>query len=138
VALALEQDFSFLGSRAQFSQVLVNLIKNALHALAASAEAPRPGDLRISVTLRDDRGQIEITDKGTGIPLKKQHRIFEPFFSLQSTVGNGLGLTFCKNVVEASDGRLLLRSHPGQGASFTIDLPLRDQRAPPVPPTSFN
>jgi two-component system, CAI-1 autoinducer sensor kinase/phosphatase CqsS len=136
VELALEQDFGFLGSRAQFSQVLVNLIKNALHALAASGEAPKPGDLRIAVTLQDDRGQIVVTDRGTGIPLQKQHRIFEPFFSLQSSVGNGLGLTFCKNVVEASDGVLRLQSHPGKGATFTIDLPLRDPQAPFVPPTS--
>jgi len=136
VALALDQDFSFLGSRAQFSQVLVNLIKNALHSLAASGEAPRPGDLLIEVVLHGERGRIVITDKGTGIPLKKQHRIFEPFFSLQSSVGNGLGLTFCKNVVEASEGRLLLQSQPGHGATFTIDLPLRDQGAPFVPPTS--
>lgn len=136
VELALEQDFGFLGSRSQFSQVLVNLIKNALHALAASGEAPRPGDLRIAVTLLDGRGQIVVTDKGTGIPPQKQHRIFEPFFSLQSSVGNGLGLTFCKNVVEASDGELLLRSLPGQGATFTIDLPLWDPQAPFVPPTS--
>jgi two-component system, CAI-1 autoinducer sensor kinase/phosphatase CqsS len=138
VALQLDEDFCFLGSRAQFSQVLVNLIKNALHALAASGDAPKPGDLRIAVRLQDSLGQIVITDKGTGIPLQKQHRIFEPFFSLQSTVGNGLGLTFCKNVVEASDGRLLLQSNPGQGASFTIELPLRDEGAPFVPPTSYN
>ena len=136
VELALDQDFGFLGSRAQFSQVLVNLVKNALHALASSGEAPRPGDLRIEVTMRGERGRIVIADKGTGIPLKKQHRIFEPFFSLQSSVGNGLGLTFCKNVVEASDGRLLLQSQPGHGAAFTIDLPLRDQGAPFIPPTS--
>lgn len=138
VSLQLVEDFGFLGSRAQFSQVLVNLIKNALHSLAASGEAPKPGDLCIGVHLLDDQGQIVITDKGTGIPLQKQHRIFEPFFSLQSTVGNGLGLTFCKNVVEASDGRLLLMSLPGEGASFTIELPLRDQGAPFVPPTSYN
>ena len=86
--------------------------------------------------MRGERGRIVIADKGTGIPLKKQHRIFEPFFSLQSSVGNGLGLTFCKNVVEASDGRLLLQSQPGHGAAFTIDLPLRDQGAPFIPPTS--
>jgi two-component system, CAI-1 autoinducer sensor kinase/phosphatase CqsS len=136
VQLVLEEDFGFLGSRAQFSQVLVNLIKNAMHALAASGEAPRPGDLRVEVTVRDGLGRIVVTDRGTGIPLQKQHRIFEPFFSLQSTIGNGLGLTFCKNVVEASDGRLLLQSQPGHGASFTIILPLRDERAPFVPPTS--
>jgi signal transduction histidine kinase len=136
VQLALEEDFGFLGSRAQFSQVLVNLIKNAMHALAASGDAPKPGDLRVEVTVKDGLGRIVVTDKGTGIPLQKQHRIFEPFFSLQSSVGNGLGLTFCKNVVEASDGRLLLQSQPGHGASFTIVLPLRDERAPFIPPTS--
>ena len=136
VELALEEDFGFLGSRAQFSQVLVNLIKNAMHALAASGDAPKPGDLRVQVTVKDGLGRIVVTDKGTGIPLQKQHRIFEPFFSLQSSVGNGLGLTFCKNVVEASDGRLLLQSQPGHGASFTIVLPLRDERAPFIPPTS--
>jgi two-component system CAI-1 autoinducer sensor kinase/phosphatase CqsS len=134
--LTLEQDFAFMGSRAQFSQVLANLIKNALHALAASGDAPKPGDLRIAVFLQDERGQIVISDKGTGIPLRKQHRIFEPFFSLQSTVGNGLGLTFCKNVVEASNGRLVLHSNPGQGATFTIDLPLWDPHASVVRPTS--
>lgn len=136
VQLDLIDDFGFLGSRAQFSQVLVNLVKNAMHSLAASGRSPEPGDLRIEVAVRDGVGQIVVSDRGTGIPLQKQHRIFEPFFSLQSTVGNGLGLTFCKNVVEASDGRLLLRSQPGEGASFTIELPLRDERAPFVPPTS--
>lgn len=134
--LALNQDFSFLGSHAQFSQVLVNLIKNALHSLAASDQTLRPGDLRIAVDTIDDRGQIVVSDRGTGIPTTKQHRIFEPFFSLQSTVGNGLGLTFCKNVVEASDGRLLLESTPGEGAVFTIDLPSRDARVPFIPRAS--
>ena len=90
----------------------------------------------VEQVLADAEPRIVVTDKGTGIPLQKQHRIFEPFFSLQSSVGNGLGLTFCKNVVEASDGRLLLQSQPGHGASFTIVLPLRDERAPFIPPTS--
>lgn len=128
--LALTRDFGFLGSHAQFSQVLVNLIKNALHSLAASGQTLKPGDLRIAVDAGDGRGRIVVSDNGTGIPATKQHRIFEPFFSLQSAVGNGLGLTFCKNVVEASDGRLLLSSTPGEGATFTIDLPLRDERVP--------
>jgi two-component system, CAI-1 autoinducer sensor kinase/phosphatase CqsS len=134
--LTLTQDFGFLGSHAQFSQVLVNLIKNALHSLAASGQVLKPGDLRIMVDAEDRRGRIVVSDSGTGIPAQKQHRIFEPFFSLQSSVGNGLGLTFCKNVVEASDGRLLLASAPGLGATFTIELPLKGEHVPFVPRAS--
>ena len=136
VHLALDEDFSFLGSKAQFSQVLVNLIKNALHSVAATGRSPSPDDLRIVVTRQDQQGRIEVIDRGAGIPPQKQHRVFEPFFSLQSSVGNGLGLTFCKNVVEASDGWLTLHSEPGHGATFTITLPLRDERTPFVAPYS--
>ena len=136
VDLVLGQDFAFLGSQAQFSRVLDNLIKNALHALAATDRPLLPGDLRIAVHLVDGHGRISVADKGTGVPLRKQQRIFEPFYSLQSTVGNGLGLTFCKNVVEASEGRLTLQSVPGQGATFTITLPVWDASTPFVPPSS--
>ncbi len=137
IALSLEQDFEFLGSKAQYSQVLVNLIKNALHSLATKGDLPSVGDLSIRVLSTGDLGQIVVADKGAGIPQQKQQRIFEPFFSLQSSVGNGLGLTFCKNVIEASDGRLLLQSELGEGAVFTIELPTRDTRTPFVAPTSF-
>lgn len=133
VTLDLREDFRFAGSHALFSQVLVNLIKNALHSLAASRDSFTPGDLHIAVTVLQNRGRISVTDKGQGIPPAKQHRVFEPFYSLQSSVGNGLGLTFCKNVVEASDGRLSLHSEPPDGASFTIDLPLYRARTDPTP-----
>ena len=133
VTLELREDFCFTGSHAQFSQVLVNLIKNALHSLAASRDSVTPGDLQIAVMVLKNRGHISVTDKGQGIPPAKQHRVFEPFYSLQSSVGNGLGLTFCKNVVEASDGRLSLHSEPPHGASFTIELPLHSMRTVPTP-----
>lgn len=136
VDLVLGQDFAFLGSQAQFSRVLDNLIKNALHAMAATDRPLQAGDLRIAVHLDGGKGRISVADKGTGVPLKKQQRIFEPFYSLQSTVGNGLGLTFCKNVVEASDGTLTLHSPPGEGATFMITLPVWDASTPYVPPSS--
>lgn len=136
VDLVLGQDFAFLGSQAQFARVLDNLIKNALHALAATDRPLLPGDLRIAVHVVGNNGQISVADKGTGVPLRKQQRIFEPFYSLQSTVGNGLGLTFCKNVVEASEGQLTLQSVDGQGATFTITLPVWDASMPFVPPSS--
>ena len=134
VTLDLNQDFCFLGSRAQFSQVLVNLIKNALHALAAANGSLVRGDLHIAVEVRHNSGWLTVSDKGTGIPLTKQQRVFEPFFSLQSSVGNGLGLSFCKNVVEAADGRLSLRSDPPHGAVFMIELPLAPHNSAQLSP----
>jgi len=137
VTLELREDFCFLGSRAQFAQVLVNLIKNALHSLASSSEALQTGALHITVGVQGGRGCLTVADKGTGIPLGKQQRVFEPFFSLQGTVGNGLGLTFCKNVVEAADGQLSLRSEPPHGATFTVSLPIHHHTsAEPSPDTA--
>lgn len=124
VQVDVQVDFCFVGSRALFGQVLSNLIKNALHSLAAVGTAPQPGDLRIDVGLHRDKGRMAVSDAGVGIPYEKQSRIFEPFYSTQSGAGSGLGLTFCKNVVESADGQLSVHSEPANGAVFVIDLPL--------------
>ena len=70
------------------------------------------------------KGRIAVSDDGLGIAHEQQTRIFEPFFSTLAGAGNGLGLTFCKNVVEAAQGSLSVHSEPGLGAVFMIDLPL--------------
>jgi len=124
VQVHLQQDFCFVGSRPLFAQVLANLIKNALHSLASSGTAPQPGDLRIDVGPHHGKGRIAVSDNGVGIPHEKQARIFEPFYSTQSGAGSGLGLTFCKNVVETVNGQLSVHSEPTEGAVFMIDLPL--------------
>ncbi len=124
VQLHVQNDFCFLGSRTLFVQVLTNLLKNALHSLASASNAPKPGDLRLDVGLHRGKGRIAVSDDGVGIPHEQQTRIFEPFFSTQSAVGHGLGLTFCKSVVEAAHGRLSVHSEPTMGAVFMIDLPV--------------
>lgn len=124
VRVQIQQDFCFLGSRALFGQVVSNLLKNALHSLASASSAPSPGDLRIEVGLHHGKGRIAVSDDGVGIPQDLQRRIFEPFFSTQSGAGSGLGLTFCKNVVETAHGTLSVHSEPSLGAVFMIDLPL--------------
>jgi signal transduction histidine kinase len=124
VQVHLQQDFCFVGSRPLFAQVLANLIKNALHSLASAGTAPQPGDLRIDVGLHHGKGRIAVSDEGVGIPHDRQARIFEPFYSTQTGAGSGLGLTFCKNVVETINGQLSVHSEPAQGAVFMIDLPL--------------
>ena len=76
-----------------------------------------------------------MADEGVGIPGDLQSRIFEPFYSTQAGAGNGLGLSFCRNVVEGAHGRLTVHSQSGKGAVFTIDLPLERTQAPnPQPP----
>ena len=65
-----------------------------------------------------------VADKGLGISYDQQQRIFEPFFSTQTGVGSGLGLTFCKNVVDTVNGHISVHSEPNEGAVFIVDLPL--------------
>jgi len=70
-----------------------------------------------------------------GISYEQQDRIFEPFFSTQSGAGSGLGLTFCKNVVEAAQGTISVHAEPNVGAVFMIDLPLNLDIPPDHPRT---
>lgn len=126
VRLHVQNDFCFVASRPLFVQVVTNLLKNALHSLASASSAPKPGDLRVDVGLHHGKGRIAVSDDGMGIPHARQARIFEPFFSSQAGIGHGLGLTFCKNVVETAHGSISVHSEPDMGAVFMIDLPLHD------------
>ncbi|MCU0958349.1 MAG: HAMP domain-containing histidine kinase [Hydrogenophaga sp.] len=124
VQVHIQQDFCFKGSRQLFTQTINNLLKNALHALAAASSVPTPGALRIDIGVHHGRGRIAVTDEGVGIAHEHQPRVFEPFFSTQSGAGSGLGLTFCKNVIDAAGGNISLLSEPNHGTVFIIDLPL--------------
>jgi two-component system CAI-1 autoinducer sensor kinase/phosphatase CqsS len=125
VQVRVVQDFRFQGSQALFLQVIDNLMKNALRSLAAASSASQPGDLRIEVGLRGGRGQIVLADRGIGIEPELQPRIFDPFFSTDHGTGHGLGLAFCRRVVQTAGGTIRVKSESGQGAVFTIELPAR-------------
>jgi two-component system CAI-1 autoinducer sensor kinase/phosphatase CqsS len=125
VQVRVQEDFRFTGSQALFLQVIDNMMKNALRSLAAGGSPPRPGDLTVEVLRESGRGRIVIADKGVGIGPELQARIFEPFFSTNRGTGHGLGLALCHRVVQAAGGTLRVRSEPGQGATFTIELPVR-------------
>jgi two-component system CAI-1 autoinducer sensor kinase/phosphatase CqsS len=124
VRLEVQGDFMFQGSQALFAQVVDNLIKNALRSLAAASTASEPGDLEIEVSASDGRGRIVVADRGVGIDPESQPRIFEPFFSTSRGTGHGLGLAFCRQVVHSARGTIRVKSEPGQGATFTIELPV--------------
>jgi two-component system, CAI-1 autoinducer sensor kinase/phosphatase CqsS len=123
VTVQVNQDFIFQGSQALFGQVIDNLLKNAMRSLAAGSSASQAGDVAITVDKLRARGRITFMDRGVGIDRDLQPRIFEPFFSTNRGTGHGLGLAFCQKVVASAHGSIHVKSEPGRGAIFTIELP---------------
>ena len=106
-------------------QVLMNMIVNARQAMADG------GMLFLTVRVSEDgtMGEIGIRDTGAGIAAGDMRKIFEPFFSTKKSDengqgGTGLGLAFCREVIEAHKGCLRVESTVGQGTTFTLKLPL--------------
>jgi len=124
VSVQVKGDFLFEGSHALFAQVIDNLMKNAMRSLAAASTTAQPGDLAIEVDANGKRGRISFADHGIGIDPELQPRIFEPFFSTNRGTGHGLGLAFCQRVVDSARGTIRVKSEPGHGAIFTIELPI--------------
>lgn len=109
----------------QIQQVLMNLILNARQAML-----PRGGVLTIKAAERNDAVEIEIKDTGNGIEHDDLERIFDTFFTTKNNKnlpsersGTGLGLAFCKRIVEGHDGLISVESKPASGSKFRIILP---------------
>jgi PAS domain S-box-containing protein len=106
---------------AQMQQVLVNLIKNAMHAMT------KGGALTLQTGTGTDGVWMSVTDTGGGIPQEQINRIFEPFFTTKKR-GTGLGLMIVQRIVRAHGGRMELESHVGRGTTFRIWLPLHERQ----------
>ncbi len=104
-------------------QAVVNLVQNAAQALA-EGEAPG-GEICVSTRVEAGWLEIEVADNGPGIPAEVGDRIFEPLFSTRP-FGVGLGLPLVRRIAEQHGGELRLESAPGEGARFTIRLPVAD------------
>jgi two-component system sensor kinase FixL len=105
----------------QIQQILVNLVKNSLDALAeATPQEPR---VEIRVTEEEGMVRVEVTDNGPGVTEEVQHRLFESFFTTKPK-GVGLGLSICKSIAAAHGGNLQ-HVRPAEGGSrFVLTLPL--------------
>jgi two-component system, CAI-1 autoinducer sensor kinase/phosphatase CqsS len=125
VEVITREDFMFYGSEWQFAQVLNNLLKNALYSLKVAQSRFSTGDLLIELGTKNGVGRISICDKGMGIDESDLLHIFEPFFSTNHETGHGLGLAYCKQVIQTYGGSISVKSKPLVGAAFTIELPLQ-------------
>jgi len=101
---------------AEFQNVLINLILNAVQACPASGG-------RVAVTVHAaERVRIRVADNGCGIAPRDRAHIFEPFFSLRQG-GTGLGLFLSLNAVRRWGGDITVESMPGEGSTFEVSLP---------------
>jgi len=103
-------------------QVLLNLIRNAAHAIADSENG------RILISTRQNNGKLElrITDNGSGMDNATLHSIWQPFFTTKGDRGTGLGLDISRRIIEGHNGSISCSSESGKGTTFIILLPLPD------------
>lgn len=104
----------------QLNQVFMNLMINAVQAIEDK------GELRITTRSTDEEVTVTIADTGSGIPADKLKDIFNPFFTTKPVgKGTGLGLSISYNIIEKHGGRIDVDSVPGEGSTFTVRLPRR-------------
>jgi signal transduction histidine kinase len=107
------------GDRIQLQQVLLNLITNAIDSMAAKDGARV---LRMKSELLEDGGiKVSVADTGTGIGSHDIERIFNPLYTTKSD-GMGMGLSICRSIIEAHDGRLWVVPNKPEGAVFQFTL----------------
>jgi signal transduction histidine kinase len=116
------RDFTLLADRVHLTNVLYNLLDNALKY---SGGTP---DITIKLETDQEYLRLEVLDKGIGIPEQYRRKIFEKFFRVPSgdihnVKGYGLGLSYVASVVRSHQGRIEVESAPGKGSSFTVLLP---------------
>jgi signal transduction histidine kinase len=107
------------GNRVQLQQVLLNLITNAIYAMAAKDE-PRVLCVK-SEAYEGDSVVVSVADTGTGVSPQDIDRIFNPLFTTKSD-GMGMGLSICRAIIEAHDGRLWFAPNTPRGAVFHFTL----------------
>jgi PAS domain S-box-containing protein len=111
--------------RDQMKQVLLNVVQNAIEAMGTE------GTLSITASesqrIAEQGMVVTVTDTGAGISAQDLVHVFQPFFTTGKSKGTGLGLAICRNIIDAHAGDIQLTSHPVQGTTVRIWLPLRQQ-----------
>ena len=125
VETALDRDLPLVPLFAgEFNQVLLNLLVNAAHAIAAAHRGR--GTITVSTRREGDHAVLRLADTGAGIPDKIRHRMFEPFFTTKEVgVGTGQGLAHAHAIItKRHGGEISFETETGRGTCFIIRLPL--------------
>jgi two-component system, LuxR family, sensor kinase FixL len=130
VRTSLELDHTLapvLVDHVQIQQVVLNLVRNAVEAM----EEGDRRELAVSTRAITEKGMVEIrvADTGPGIAPELMERLFQPFVTTKAT-GMGLGLSICREIVEAHQGRLTAGPAPAGGAVFRVVLPIAGREGP--------
>jgi signal transduction histidine kinase len=115
------ETLAIMGDRVQIQQVLINLVLNAMDAVAEVPEARRT--VVVSVAKGGRGAVLAVRDRGRGIAPEHRTKLFESFFSTKRN-GMGLGLSITRTIVEAHGGRVWAESGPDEGTVFQVELPL--------------
>lgn len=127
IAIELETPQESIGEipvdKDAIKQVFINLIENAIQAMEDG------GLLNIRLYLRHNPSVmvIEFKDNGAGIPEDQISNIFNIFYTTKKT-GNGLGLSLCTSIIKGHGGQIYANSIPGEGSTFTIELPFKSKK----------
>lgn len=108
-------------------QIILNLLTNAINY------TPENGEVKIAVLEKDNAVDLIIKDTGIGVPKKELPRIFERFYRVdkarsRSSGGTGLGLAIVKHLVEAHNGKINVKSIEGEGTTFTVTFPKKQNK----------
>ncbi len=129
VRVDIDHDFDFFGSKVLFVHVLFNLLKNSL----AMISVDRGDMITITTNCIDGVNSLIVNDNGPGIPKEIQKSVFTPFAtSGRYMEGTGLGLAFCKHVVESFQGSIHFQTVLGEGTTIIIELPPVVPSEPPI------
>jgi signal transduction histidine kinase len=121
ISLITPDALPILGDRIQLQQVILNLVVNAIDAMADMPSENRIISIRTSRV--EDFAELSVSDRGPGIPEDKLKEVFEPFFTSKAE-GMGMGLSIARTIIEAHHGLISARNQVHGGASFRIRLPL--------------
>jgi PAS domain S-box-containing protein len=114
---------AIFGDRVQLQQVIINLVMNGIEAMQSVTDRPR--ELVIRSRLNETRQVLlSVTDRGVGISAENVDQLFNAFFTTKST-GMGMGLSICRSIIEAHDGRLWATANVPHGATFQFTLPAK-------------
>jgi signal transduction histidine kinase len=115
----------------QLYRVILNLVRNARQAIAASG---KPGEIGLSAEEDDEAWWIFVTDTGPGLPPRAREHLFQAFQGGVTKGGSGLGLAIAAEIIRGHGGRLELRRSDAEGAEFAIRLPKANVQLPPIGP----